>query len=167
MDVELAMLWRSLPPDTALRTLRRKLPHQLEQMSRRLHTYVCMLERSGRLFVVFQCVTVDDDGVCLNQFRIDYLRGALSYMPLILIKPHAIARLMQRAGPTDFSAVRLPVLDALTTAFSLGPKILSAGWRQVGIPASGGVFAGHDNDRGTLELSTWFIPGANGRVSRW
>jgi hypothetical protein len=112
---------------------------------------------------------------------------------LVSITPHAIARFLQRTDTVDFKTVIASIEVALCIAQSLRSSFLRAGCRQVGIPAGDGLFVGEfkeqvqeaispraphstvdlrgesvrDSKQLYLELSTWFIPCANGRETPW
>ncbi|MGB8420163.1 hypothetical protein HHL24_27070 [Paraburkholderia sp. RP-4-7] len=120
------------------------------------------------------------DGRCIDKSRIS-------------ITPHAIARFLQRTDNPDFKSIIRSLKVALLVAESLRTSFIDAGCKQVAIPAGDGLFVGQfkeevpeqrdpraphttgdlpaerlpDSGHLCLELSTWFVPGGNGRESPW
>jgi len=86
---------------------------------------------------------------------------------IALIRPHALARCMQRNGVTDKSGIAREVSAAMVLCSHLAPIAATEQWKQVAVPTENGVFLGFvDNDR-LLVLSTYIRPGQNDRESRW
>ena len=155
------------PMDGSLRTLRRSLPKLTPKLSRILETEVWVAEPDGLPVLMFDHISVEENGVGAYSVIIDSINGSFSLKPLVRVTTHAMARLMQRCGTTNFDDVRIPVVDALSRALAIRYTVREEGWMQFGIPSTGGLFVGQLDARGTLELATWFVPGATGQASRW
>lgn len=109
------------------------------------------------------------------------------------ITPHAIARYVQRSGIEDFKAVFASLTVALGLTHALRDSFAKTDCKQIAIPAGDGLFVGGfgnympdkfkahndgvdpqlqaaltpDQSKVYLELSTWFVPGANDRDTHW
>jgi hypothetical protein len=86
---------------------------------------------------------------------------------IALIRPHAVARCMQRNGVTDRGAIRREIAAAMVLCSHLAPLATAEQWKQVAVPTENGVFLGFVDDDGLLVLCTYIRPGQNDRESRW
>jgi hypothetical protein len=153
--------------DRSLRAVRRNLPKLAPKLARIVEVEVRVGEPDGVPVLMFDDITVEDNGVSAYSILIDGMNGSFSLKPLVRVTTHAIARIMQRCGTMNFDDVRLPVIDAISRALAIRYTVREEGWMQFGIPSTGGLFVGQLDAAGTLELATWFVPGATGQVSRW
>lgn len=91
--------------------------------------------------------------------------GWNTYDPVV-IKPHAIDRLIQRTNaqrPEDY----LPeLMGAVIVGESIRFQYMKLSCAQVAVPGGEGLFVGERNGN-QLILNTWFAPGANDRPSKW
>ncbi|MFP3637816.1 hypothetical protein [Paraburkholderia sp. SIMBA_054] len=88
-------------------------------------------------------------------------------LTVAVIRPHALARCMQRSGEQDHRNVKGELLGAAVLASFLAPVAAREQWQQVALPAGRGVFVGRVDDAGLFTLATFIRPGQNGRATRW
>lgn len=164
----LMVLCRSLTQEKSMRALRRSLPKHLPLFSKQVGGNVSMVEYGGSILLAFTRASITEDGVCAHQFVVDCGTWTVSQAPIARTTQHALARLMQRCRTMDFNDIRMPTVEGMVRALMLREKALEQNWQQIGVPTAGGLFVGNINhDDGAIVLSTWFVPGAGGQLSRW
>lgn len=150
------------------RDLRRHLERKLIPALARLEVFATVESATGGLMVRGRAFAGNADcGFKVISFRLDCRRWLFNCSDLMIIRPHAIARLMQRTGTLDFADVIPVLIEAVDVAFMFRKIYACEGWKQVGVPAGGGLFVGSVEHGGVIEIGSWFVPGANGRQSRW
>lgn len=150
------------------RERRRHIEHRLIPLLRRERHLVARMLQAERGATLFVHAVAGTEALGLRgmAFWLDAASGALTSNDIGIVRPHAIARLMQRTGRTDFSEVTEHVASALAVGYVVGHDYWEAGCHQVGIPICGGLFVGSVRN-GIVDLGTWFKPGVNGRPSKW
>jgi hypothetical protein len=150
------------------RDLRRHLERKLIPALARLEVFATVEPAPGGLMVRGTAFAGNADcGFKVISFRLDCRNWLFNCSDLMIIRSHAVARLMQRSGTLDFADVIPVLIEAVDIAFMFRTTYVGEGWRQVGVPAGGGLFVGSIETGGVIDLGSWFVPGANGRQSRW
>lgn len=95
-------------------------------------------------------------------------RKTLTGGEIFVIKPHAIARCMQRNGVLRLSEIDLELKAAISMTKVLHEYTCTERWQQIALPTPQGLFVGViDSESGIPLLATYFKPGENGRSTRW
>lgn len=147
-----------------LRLLERQIAPKLARLG--LEPYVGALGATEGLFVNFSTMSAEHG---LREFQLQ-----LSVPDLVLrsfasstIRPHAVARCMQRNGVASLAEIEAETSAAFVLARVIRPLALAGNWRQVGVPTAAGLFVGALNDSNDICLNTYIRPATSDRDSRW
>jgi hypothetical protein len=150
------------------RDLRRHLERKLIPALARLDVFATIETAERGLMVMGTAFAGNEDsGFKVISMRLDCTTWYFNCRDLMIIRPHAVARLMQRSGTLDFAQVMPVLIEAIDVAFTFRATYLDEAWQQVGVPAGGGLFVGSIEAGDVIDISSWFVPGANDRKSRW
>lgn len=151
------------------RDLRRHLEKKAYPILDKYALLSCVKRTPTGVFLVAQDFAGNpEEGFKLVQLQIDCHNWVGGGVDLVTVRPHAIARLMQRTRTTDFKVVQPLLVNAAFRAVMLASVCRRDGWKQVGVPCAEGLFCGSViGDGDSVDLATWFSPGFNGRQSRW
>jgi hypothetical protein len=154
------------------REVRRDMEQKVMPALRKAGLGCALFEHDGRAGIFMQTVIgCAEKGVRGVQF--EYVpnttgRKALTGGEIFVIKPHAVARCMQRNGVLRLNAVDRELQAAFGMAKVLHEYTTAEGWQQVALPTPLGLFVGViDLPSGIPVISTYFKPGENGRPTRW
>lgn len=125
-----------------------------------------LIDVDGNPCVRGMVTAVDDRGLFAVRLTLNLTTGAGEAISVAAVTTHAMARFLQRTNSTDFFAMFNTAKAALAVACTLREAFVETECKQVAVPAGDGVFVGVI-DREMIQLSTWFIPEANGRASPW
>ena len=84
-----------------------------------------------------------------------------------VIRPHAVARCMQRNGVMSLTEIEHETNVAFVVARVMRSLALAEHWQQIGVPTPHGLFVGTLTDARDVAMNTYFRPGDNDRPSRW
>ncbi|OMG71665.1 hypothetical protein [Burkholderia ubonensis] len=147
-----------------MRLLERQIAPKLARLG--LEPYVGALGQLEGLFVNFSTMSAEHG---LREFQLQ-----LTVPDLVLrsfasnaIRPHAVARCMQRNGVMSLAGIEHETRIAFVCARVIRSLALAEGWRQVGVPTSLGLFVGVLTDARDVSMNTYLRPGDNDRPSRW
>nr|WKF56255.1 hypothetical protein HUO10_000705 [Paraburkholderia busanensis] len=147
-----------------LRLLERQVAPRLAKLG--LDPYVGPLGASEGLFVNFSTMSAEHG---LREFQLQ-----LSVPDLVLrsfasntIRPHAVARCMQRNGVASLARIEAETGAAFVLARVIRPLALAEKWQQVGVPTPNGLFVGALNEGNDVCLNTYIRPAISDRDSRW
>ncbi|KVZ57616.1 hypothetical protein [Burkholderia ubonensis] len=147
-----------------MRLLERQIAPKLARLG--LEPYVGALGQLEGLFVNFSTMSAEHG---LREFQLQ-----LTVPDLVLrsfasnaIRPHAVARCMQRNGVMSLAGIEHETRIAFVYARVIRSLALAEGWRQVGVPTSLGLFVGVLTDARDVSMNTYLRPGDNDRPSRW
>ncbi|KVA20211.1 hypothetical protein [Burkholderia ubonensis] len=147
-----------------MRLLERQIAPKLARLG--LEPYVGALGQCEGLFVNFSTMSAEHG---LREFQLQ-----LTVPDLVLrsfasnaIRPHAVARCMQRNGVMSLAGIEHETRIAFVCARVIRSLALAEGWRQVGVPTSLGLFVGVLTDARDVSMNTYLRPGDNDRPSRW
>jgi hypothetical protein len=150
------------------RALMRLLSHQVAPKLERLglEPYVGTLGSSEGLFVNFATMSAEH-GLREFQLQVTVPGLVLTSFSSTAIKPHAVARCMQRNGVMSLDGIERETSAAFVFARTLRALAQLEHWKQAAVPTANGLFVGDVIDNGDFHLKTYLRPAANGRASRW
>ncbi|WP_412024254.1 hypothetical protein [Burkholderia cepacia] len=147
-----------------MRLLERQIAPKLARLG--LEPYVGALGHAEGLFVNFSTMSAEHG---LREFQLQ-----LTVPDLVLrsfasnaIRPHAVARCMQRNGVMSLAEIEHETRIAFVAARVMRSLALAEGWQQIGVPTPHGLFVGTLTDAHDVAMNTYFRPGDNDRPSRW
>ncbi|KWE80404.1 hypothetical protein [Burkholderia territorii] len=147
-----------------MRLLARQIAPRLARLG--LDPFVGVLGRAEGLFVNFSTMSAAHG---LREFQLQ-----LTVPDLVLrsfasnaIRPHAVARCMQRNGVMTLADIEHETRIAFVTARVMRSLAIAEHWQQIGVPTPRGLFVGTLTDANDVAMNTYFRPGDNDRPSRW
>ncbi|WP_322024137.1 hypothetical protein [Burkholderia sp. BCC1977] len=147
-----------------MRLLGRQIAPKLARLG--LDPYVGVLGRAEGLFVNFSTMSAEHG---LREFQLQ-----LTVPDLLLrsfasntIRPHAVARCMQRNGVMTLAEIEHETDIAFVVARVMRSLALVEHWQQIGVPTPHGLFVGTLTGANDVAMNTYFRPGDNDRPSRW
>jgi len=147
-----------------MRLLERQIAPRLEHLG--LEPYVGALGATEGLFVNFTTMSTEH-GLREFQLQLTVPDLALTSFASHTIRPHAVARCMQRNGVMSLAEIERETCIAFVFARVLRPLALLENWKQAAVPTTGGVFVGELRNNGDFYLNTYIRPADNDRPSRW
>ncbi|CAB3749205.1 hypothetical protein [Paraburkholderia humisilvae] len=150
------------------RALMRMLSHQVAPKIARLglEPYVGTVGSAEGLFVSFATMSAEH-GLREFQLQVTVPGLVLTSFSSTAIKPHAVARCMQRNGVLSLDGIEGETSTAFVFARTLRALAKVEHWKQAAVPTTNGLFVGDVIDNGDFHLKTYLRPSANGRASRW
>ena len=147
-----------------MRLLARQVAPKLARLG--LDPYVGALGQAQGLFVNFSTMSAEHG---LREFQLQLIVPdlVLKSFASTVVRPHAVARCMQRNGTTSLAEIEHETNIAFVLARVMRALALVEGWKQIGVPASEGLFIGDMTAGDDVCLKTYIKPRANGRDSRW
>ncbi|KDB08121.1 hypothetical protein LIG30_2645 [Burkholderia sp. lig30] len=151
-------------PRNLMRLLARQIAPKLARLG--LEPYVGILGTRQGLFVNFSTMSAEHG---LREFQLDLTVPGLVLRSFAstAIRPHAVARCMQRNGAPSVDAIGHETQVAFVLARVMRALALAEHWKQVAVPTARGLFVGALSDADDVCLNTYFRPGDNDRPSRW
>ncbi|WP_255218950.1 hypothetical protein [Paraburkholderia kururiensis] len=147
-----------------MRLLERQIAPKLMRLG--LEPYVGTVGEREGLFLNFSTMSAEHG---LREFQLD-----LAVPDLVLrsfasntIRPHAVARCMQRNGVMSVADIGSETDTAFVLARVVRALALAQKWQQVGVPTPNGLFVGALNESTDVCLNTYIRPAASDRPSRW
>ncbi|MDQ7981647.1 hypothetical protein QYH69_30965 [Paraburkholderia sp. SARCC-3016] len=150
------------------RSLMRMLSHQVAPKLERLglEPYVGSFGNSEGLYVNFATMSAEH-GLREFQLQVTVPDLVLTSFSSTAIKPHAVARCMQRNGVMSLDGIERETGAAFVFARTLRALAQLEQWKQAVVPTANGLFVGDVIDNGDFHLKTYLRPSSNGRASRW
>ncbi|HEY3599393.1 MAG TPA: hypothetical protein VGL08_18010 [Paraburkholderia sp.] len=153
------------------RSLMRLLEHQVAPRLERLglEPYVGAIGAAGQaegLFVNFVTMSAEH-GLREFQLQVTVPDMVLSSFASNTIKPHAVARCMQRNGVLSLAEIERETSSAFVLTRALRALAQAEHWKQAAVPTSDGLFVGDVMNNGDFHMNTYFRPSVNDRPSRW
>ncbi|MBN3724073.1 hypothetical protein [Burkholderia sp. Ac-20379] len=150
------------------RNLMRLLARQVAPRLRRLglEPYVGALGGREGLFVNFATMSAEH-GMREFELQLTVPDLVLRSFASATIRPHAIARCMQRNGAPALAGIENEVAIAFVMARAIRGLALAEHWKQLAVPTPRGIFVGELDEHADVRLATYFRPGDNDRPSRW
>lgn len=150
------------------RGLMRLLEHQVGPKLERLglEPYVGTLGKAEGLFVNFMTMSAEHG---LREFQLQFTVPdmVLNSFASNAIKPHAVARCMQRNGVLSLADIERETGIAFVFARALRPLALVEKWKQAAVPTTNGLFVGEMSDSDDVCMNTYIRPALSDRPSRW
>ncbi|MFW6852896.1 MULTISPECIES: hypothetical protein [Burkholderia] len=147
-----------------MRLLARQVAPRLARLG--LEPYVGALDAREGLFLGFATMSAEHG---LREFELQ-----LTVPDLVLrsfastsIRPHAVARCLQRNGVMSLAEIETETRLALVLARAIRSLALAERWRQLAVPTPRGLFVGALDAHDEVALATYLRPGDNHRPSRW
>ncbi|MBF5011872.1 hypothetical protein [Burkholderia pseudomultivorans] len=147
-----------------MRLLARRIAPQLARLG--LEPYVGALGAHEGLFVNFSTMSAEH-GLREFQLQLTVPDLVLRSFATSVIRPHAVARCMQRNGTLTLAAIEHETRVAFVLARVVRSLALAEHWRQLAVPTGRGLFVGALTAGDDVCLNTYFRPGDNDRPSRW
>jgi hypothetical protein len=147
-----------------MRLLERQIAPRLEHLG--LEPYVGTLGTTDGLFVNFTTMSTQH-GLREFQLQLTVPDLVLKSFASNTIRPHAVARCMQRNGVISLAEIEDETCIAFVFARALRPLALLEKWKQVAVPTRGGLFVGELHNPGDFHLNTYIRPAQSDRPSRW
>jgi len=147
-----------------LRMLARDVAPKLERLG--LEPYVGALGHAEGLFVNFATMSAEH-GLREFQLQVTVPDLVLTSFASNIIKPHAVARCMQRNGVLSLAGIENETRIAFVFARALRALAQVERWKQAVVPTPQGLFVGDVIENGDFHLNTYLRPALNGRASRW
>ncbi|KVN21073.1 MULTISPECIES: hypothetical protein [unclassified Burkholderia] len=147
-----------------MRLLERRIAPKLARLG--LEPYVGALGRLEGLFVNFSTMSAEH-GLREFQLQLTVPDLVLRSFASDVIRPHAVARCMQRNGVMTLTEIEHETRIAFVAARVMRALALAERWRQIGVPTPHGLFVGTLTDTRDIAMNTYFRPGDNDRPSRW
>lgn len=147
-----------------MRLLERQIAPRLERLG--LEPYIGALGDKEGLFVNFSTMSAEH-GLREFQLRLTVPDLVLNSFASNTIKPHAVARCMQRNGVLSIAEIENETNMAFVFARALRPLALVEKWKQAAIPTAGGLFVGEISNADDVFMNTYIRPAASDRPSRW
>ena len=150
------------------RSLMRMLSHQVAPKLERLglEPYVGAFGNTEGLYVNFATMSAEH-GLREFQLQVTVPDLVLTSFSSTAIKPHAVARCMQRNGVMSLDDIERETGAAFVFARALRALAQLEQWKQAVAPTANGLFVGDVVDNGDFHLKTYLRPSSNGRASRW
>jgi len=150
------------------RSLMRMLSHQVAPKLERLglEPYVGPFGNSEGLYVNFATMSAEH-GLREFQLQVTVPGLMLTSFSSTAIKPHAVARCLQRNGVLALDGIDGETSTAFVFARTLRALAQVEHWKQAAVPTANGLFVGDVIENGDFHLNTYLRPSANGRASRW
>lgn len=147
-----------------LRLLERQVAPKLARLG--IDPYVGVLGQIEGLFVNFSTMSAEH-GLREFQLQVTVPELVLRSFACSVIKPHAVARCMQRNGVMSVDEIGHETSVAFVLARVMRPLALAEKWQQVGVPGLNGLFVGVMTDSDDICMNTYLKPASNDRASRW
>ncbi|WP_116139961.1 hypothetical protein [Trinickia diaoshuihuensis] len=147
-----------------MRLLARQVAPKLERLG--LDPYVGELGQAQGLFVNFSTMS-GEHGLREFQLQLTVPDLVLKSFASTVVRPHAVARCMQRNGTTSLAEIEQETTIVFVLARVIRALALVEGWKQIGVPSNRGLFIGEMTANDDVCLKTYIKPEANGRSSRW
>ncbi|WP_235442862.1 hypothetical protein [Caballeronia mineralivorans] len=147
-----------------MRLLERQVAPRLERLG--LEPYVGALGNLEGLFVNFTTMSTEH-GLREFQLQLSVPDMALKSFATNIIKPHAVARCMQRNGVMSLMEIERETSTAFVFARAFRPLAMLEKWKQAAVPTSSGLFVGEMCDNDDIYLNTYIRPVISDRPSRW
>lgn len=147
-----------------MRLLSRQVAPKLARLG--LEPYVGELGQAQGLFVNFSTMSAEH-GLREFQLQVTVPELLLKSFASTVVRPHAVARCMQRNGTTSLAQIEQETNIAFVLARTMRALALVEGWKQIGVPGNEGLFIGEMTASDDVCLKTYIKPQANGRSSRW
>ncbi|MEQ5842785.1 hypothetical protein N0A02_25355 [Paraburkholderia acidicola] len=147
-----------------LRLLERQVAPKLARLG--IDPYVGVLGQIEGLFVNFSTMSAEH-GLREFQLQVTVPELVLRSFACSVIKPHAVARCMQRNGVMSIDEIGTETSVAFVLARVMRPLALAEKWQQVGVPGINGLFVGVMTDNDDICMNTYLKPASNDRASRW
>jgi hypothetical protein len=150
------------------RALMRMLSHQVAPKLERLglEPYVGPLGSTEGLFVNFATMSAEH-GLREFQLQVSVPGLVLTSFSSTAIRPHAVARCLQRNGVMALDDIGQETSVAFVFARALRALAKVEQWKQAAVPTPNGLFVGDVIDNGDFHLKTYLRPAASDRASRW
>ncbi|NIE88549.1 MULTISPECIES: hypothetical protein [unclassified Burkholderia] len=147
-----------------MRLLARQIAPRLARLG--LEPYVGPLGAHEGLFVNFATMSAEHG---LREFELHLTVPDLTLRSFAstAIRPHAVARCMQRNGATSLAAIQHETRIAFVLARVVRGLARAEQWKQLAVPTPHGLFVGALTEHDDVSLATYFRPGDNDRPSRW
>jgi len=159
---------RTLPEPHSRRSLMRLLERQVAPRLARmgLEPYVGRFGAKEGLLMTFATMSPVHG---LREFEMQLTVGdlRLDCFASTVIRPHAVARCMQRNGVMSLEQIEHETATAFVLARAIRPLARMQKWKQVGVPTPAGLFVGEMTPAEDVGISTYLHPADNGRPSRW
>ncbi|WP_245982623.1 hypothetical protein [Trinickia fusca] len=147
-----------------MRLLERQVAPKLTRLG--LDPYVGALGQVEGLFINFSTMSAEH-GLREFQLQLTVPELVLRSFASSTIKPHAVARCMQRNGVVSLAEIEHETSAAFVLARVLRMLAVVEKWKQVGVPTAKGLFVGTMTDGDDICLNTYIRPAIGGRPSRW
>lgn len=147
-----------------MRLLERQIAPKLSRMG--LEPYVGTFGQKEGLLAAFVTMSAEH-GLREFQMRLTVPDLRLDCVESTVIRPHAVARCMQRNGVLSLEQIEHETATAFVLARVIRPLARVQQWKQIGIPTSGGLFIGEFTATEDVAMQTYLHPADNGRPSRW
>ncbi|PTB22434.1 hypothetical protein C9I57_01185 [Trinickia symbiotica] len=147
-----------------MRLLERQVAPKLARLG--LEPYVGPVGHLEGLFLNFSTMSADH-GLREFQLQLTVPDLVLRSFASCTIKPHAVARCLQRNGVISLAEIERETSAAFVFARTIRPLALVEHWKQVGVPTTNGLFVGEMTDSDDICMNTYIRPGDNDRPSRW
>lgn len=147
-----------------MRLLERQVAPKLARLG--LEPYVGALRDTEGLFVTFSTMSAEH-GLREFQLQLTVPELVLRSFASSTIRPHAVARCMQRNGVVSLAEIEPETSAAFVLARVIRPLALAEKWLQIGVPTALGLFVGALNDSNDICLNTYIRPAVSDRSSRW
>jgi hypothetical protein len=147
-----------------MRLLERQVAPKLSRLG--IDPYVGVLGQHEGLFVNFSTMSAEHG---LREFQLHVIvpELVLRSFASTTIRPHAVARCMQRNGVMSIDEIERETSMAFVLARVMRPLALAEKWKQVGVPGMNGLFVGVVTDSNDICMNTYFRPAIADRISRW
>jgi hypothetical protein len=154
------------------REVRRDIEQKVLPAVRKAGLDCAQFDHNGRSGIYMQtvvgCAEKGMRGVQFEYVPNSTGRKTLTGGEIFVIKPHAVARCMQRNGVLRLNAIDLELKSAIWMAKVLCEYSCAEGWQQIALPTPLGLFVGVIDPASCIPvLATYFKPGENGRSTRW
>ncbi|WP_246792165.1 hypothetical protein [Burkholderia perseverans] len=147
-----------------MRLLSRQIAPRLARLG--LEPYVGPLGGREGLFVNFATMSAEH-GLREFELHLTVPDLVLRSFATTAIRPHAVARCMQRNGAMALTEIEHETRIAFVLARVIRGLARAEHWRQLAVPTPRGLFVGALTDHDDVGLATYFRPGDNDRPSRW
>lgn len=147
-----------------MRLLERQVAPKLTRLG--LDPYVGPLGQAEGLFTNFSTMSAEH-GLREFQLQLTVPELVLRSFASSTIKPHAVARCMQRNGVVSLAEIEHETSAAFVLARVLRTLAVLEKWKQVGVPTAQGLFVGVMTDGDDICLNTYIRPTIGDRPSRW
>ncbi|KVN33370.1 hypothetical protein WJ63_05130 [Burkholderia pyrrocinia] len=147
-----------------MRLLERQIAPKLARLG--LEPYVGALGRHEGLFVNFSTMSAEH-GLREFQLQLTVPELVLRSFASSVIRPHAVARCMQRNGVMSLAEIEHETRIAFVIARVMRALARAEQWRQLGVPTPHGLFVGALTGGDDVCMHTYLRPGDNDRPSRW